>query len=424
MAQVPEGLLERLVRRPERRPALLAALHPAQRREILGQALAHVDVHLAQGHRRAARQLLALAEQMAGEDQEMGYRVARKRVRWLEAEGLVEEAILAMRKLYATYQRSRRHPQRGAELAMELGILLDRAGRKDEALRLFRSAALRYARLGHSYNRAAALFNAASVLYDLGRVGHSLNACLRALQEGGSGHLDMEAHITLQLANSYESRGDVSTAEEFYRYAAEGYRRLNNRKQESDILYRLGWLALRRGEHRAAEPILNRSLQLKREHDYGLGLARYHLSRAESYRSSGLSDAARHHYRAGLGLAALLGAEDLATRCRFGLFLLSGQDSRALPGFLKMSPPTGMESSLARGRHGVYCEQFGDGVGTPAWRQSGGCDASPGDRTFLVRVLKDLSRAWKHAGMVGHEQLRRQERAVQAWQTRSRRKTR
>ena len=274
--------LEALITSPERREEVLRGLDPADRRELLRHLQAHVDVHLAQGHRLAAKVLLGIAAEVAGPDPDLQYGVERARIRWLEREGLPDDAITAMTRLYDSYRRSRRNPHRGAELAMELGILLDRAGRKDEALKLFRGAASRYQRMGQSYNRAAALFNAASVLYDLGRTGHSLRTCLQALKEGGTGHLDMEAHITLQMANSHESHGDPEAAEDCYRLAAEGYQRLNNRKQESDIRYRLGWLALRRGCADEAEPQLQQALELKREHDYGAGLARYHLYRAAS----------------------------------------------------------------------------------------------------------------------------------------------
>lgn len=414
--------LEILVTEPERRPELLQQQDPASRREVLRHLQSHIDVHLAQGHRLAAKVLLGIAAEVAGEDAELQYSVERTRIRWLEKEGLHEDAIAAMARLYESYRRSRKNPQRGAELAMELGILMDRAGRKDEALKLFRGAAERYGRMGQAYNHAAALFNAASVLYDLGRMGHSLKTCLRALKEGGSGHLDMEAHITLQMANSHESQGDPSSAEELYRLAAEGYQRLGNRKQESDIRYRLGWLALRRNHPTEAEPQLQAALELKREHDYGTGLARYHLYRAESYRTAGLPDAARHHYRACLGLAAALGADSLATRARFGLCLLAGGHRRSLPSYLKLPAPPGGEASLNRGRSGVYCEQIGEGAWTALWRQSGGSDAPAEDRTFLARLLKDLARSLRQVGRREYEHLHRQERAVQAWQARAKKR--
>ena len=412
--------LEALVSSPERRAQVLRGLPAVDRRGLVRQLQAHVDVHLAQGHRLAAKVLLNIAAEVAGTDPDLQYGVERARIRWLEQEGLPHDALAAMARLYESHRRSRKSPQRGAELAMELGILLDRSGRKVEALKLFRNAAARYQKMGQSYNRAAALFNAASVLYDLDRVSLSLRTCLVALKEGGAGHLDMEAHITLQMANSHESQGDREAATDCYRLAAEGYQRLNNRKQESEIRYRLGWLALQQGQPQEAEPHLQQALELKRESDYGAGLARYHLYRAESYRSAGLPEAARHHYRACLGIAAALGAEALATRARFGLCLLAGGHKRSLPSYLKLPAPPGGEVSVSRGRKGIYCEQIGEGGRISLWRQSGDPEAPPEDRTFLVRLLKDLARSLGRAGRQEAEQLQRQERAVQAWQNRAR----
>jgi len=411
--------LETLVSNPDRRRELLADLGPPERRHLLRQVQSHVDVHLAQGHRLAARVLLGLAAEVAGSNPDLQYAVEKSRIRWLEQEGLTLEALTALARLYESYQRSRRHPQRGAELAMELGIMLDRSGHKPEALKLFRSAAARYQRLGQAYNRAAAVFNGASVQYDLGRIGPSLRSCRQALQEGGAGHPDLEAHITLQMANSLEADGDLAAASDCYQKAADGYRQLNNRKQESNIRYRLGWLSLQGGRTAEAEPELQQALQVKREHDYGEGLARYHLHRAESYRTAGLPELARYHYRACLGLGVALGAESLATRARFGLCLVAGAHKRSLPSYLKLPAPPGGETSLSRGRKGIYCEHVGDGGRLDLWRQSGEPEAPPEDRTFLARLLKDLGHSLDQLGSRDTEPLRRQERAVEAWQTRT-----
>lgn len=403
--------------------------------QLLEQALAHVDVLMAQGHRTAARRWLMMAEEVVTENAELLYRVERKRIRWLEAEGLQEEAILSMRELFERYRRSRTKPLRAAELCMELGILLDRQGKKQEALRLFRNAASRYERLDHPYNRAAALFNTASVLYDLNRVPDSIRTCHKALDEGGSGHLELETHVTLQLANSYESRHDADSAREWYHYASEGYRRMNNRRQESDILYRLGWMALRAAadekheERRGvlfeeASTFLERALRLKREHDYGLGLARYHLHQAETCRSCGLTLSARQHYLSGLGLSLALGEDGISTRARMGLYLLARQSDRTLPGFLRLTPEKDerVEASIERGRNGVYSEQTGEGTRTALWRQSGGSDNPVVDRTFLARLLEDLSRVWRRNATEGYDQLKRQGREVMQWQKRTKKR--
>ncbi len=409
--------LEALVSCPERRQKLLENLKTEDRRALLRQLQAHVEVHLAQGHRLAARVLLGISSEVAGDSQDLQFGVERTRIRWLEQEGLSEDALAAMTRLYEAHRRRRSTPERGAELAMELGILLDRSGRKAESLKLFRNAAARYRRMGQPYNRAAALFNAASVLYDLGRVGPSLRACREALEEGGAGHLDMEAHIALQMANSHEAQGNLEQAVECYQMAAEGYGGLKNRRQESSIRYRLGWLALQGGLPAEAWPELQRALEIRREHDYGTGLARYHLARAESYRVAGLPEAARVHFRACVSLAVALGNEALATRARFGLCRLAGGHLRSLPSYLKLPAPPGGEESIHRGRKGVYCRQVGEGASQALWSQSGDPERPPEDRPALARLLKDLARSLHLEGLPDSEQLHRQERAVQAWQS-------
>jgi len=407
--------LEALVSCPKRRKELLESLKTEDRRALLRLLQAHVEVHLAQGHRPAARVLLGISAEVAGDSPDLQYGVERTRIRWLEQANLCEEALAAMTRLYEVHRRRRSTPERGAELAMELGILLDRSGHKEESLKLFRNAAARYRRMGQPYNRAAALFNAASVLYDLGRVRPSLRACREALMEGGAGHLDMEAHIALQMANSHEAQGSLEQAVECYQMAAEGYGGLKNRRQESSIRYRLGWLALQRGLPAEAWPQLQRALEIRREHDYGTGLARYHLSRAESYRAAGLPEASRTHFRACVGLAVALGNEGLATRARFGLCLLAGGHLRSLPSYLKLPAPPGGEESVQRGRKGVYCRQIGEGVRQPLWSQSGDPEPPPEDRPALARLLKDLARSLHLEGLPDSEQLHRQEQAVQSW---------
>ncbi|MBI3928864.1 MAG: hypothetical protein HY319_25205 [Armatimonadetes bacterium] len=430
----PVDWLADLVGEPEERPRILAEMTVPERAAVIAQISGHVDVHLAQGHRRAAGELLRLAAEVAGTDQELGYQVARKKIRWLEAKGATELAITLMRNLFDQYRRSRRNPRRGAELAMELGILLDKTGQKQEALKLFRSAIERYGRLGDEYNRAAAQFNAASVLYDLGTqevqgspawkriLSSSVAACERCLSEGGASYLNLQTHVTLQLANSFESQDSEERAREHYRAAADGYNKLGNRKQESDILYRLGWMAMRRGHPLESARDLQKALELKREHDYGTGLALYHLNRAEAYRSAGLGSKAVPHYRSSLALATQLSIDAVCSRARFGLYRISGHGSEMLPSFLKLKVDSAESAeTLSRGRGGLYSEQAGDGFRTTAWRDSGGSESSPGDRTFLARLLEDLSRVWKNTGVLGYEQLRRQGRAVLAWQSRSRR---
>lgn len=409
-------LLTTFITKPGSRREILAEVTPTQRQALLEELLAHHDVLVAEGQRGAAHELLYLGSRVAGDDPELFYRLERKRIGWLDSQGLGGKAIEAMRNLFKTYQRSKSKALRGAELAMELGILLDRSGSKEEALKLFRSAIDRYTRMDHAYNKAAAWFNVASVLYDLGRIQASIKACRRSLKEGGSGHLDLETHVSLQLANSYESDGNEDRAEEFYRCAADGYGRLGNRRQESNILYRLGWMAVKEERFEEANLFLERALELKREHDYGTGLAYYHFHLALGYRSAGLSESASKHFRHALALASAVGNSSLSKRARFGLYRLAQGDGRPLTEYLRAKAPGGGREALQRGKNGLYSDQARDGYRTNVWRETP--EAPIRDRTFLARLLEDLSKVWHSTGVKGHEKLRRQGRAVLAWQAR------
>lgn len=406
-------------REPFHIPASLSTL---DRDRLFEPILAHIDVHLAEGNRQAAGELLRLAFRLFHHDQERYYKIERKYIRWLEGEGRQGEAIYLLQQLLDRYNKARKTPQRTAELTMELGIVLDRYGQKDEALLKFREAIKRYKRLRHAYNKAAAMFNAASVLYDMHRYDESIKICLKALEEGGAGHLDLETHVALQLANSYESLSATSEARDWYQNAADGYHKLNNRKQESDILYRLGWMAMKKSQAVQAQTLLQRALELKRELDYGTGLALYHLHRAEACRGVGLSKKALSHYRTCLSLATILGNDSLASRARFGLYRACAAQNPNLPGFMKLPPAPGAEAVLTQGRGGIYSEQAYDGARTGVYRESGRGDQSLPDRTYLARLLEDLARVRKVTGTEGHEFLYRQGKSVASWQGKSKRK--
>ena len=393
----------------------------ADNQRFLEPLLAHVDVFLAEGNLRAVGELLRLGAFLFQSDPEGRYRLERKRIRWLDASAQSAKAQAAMKTLLDQQNRARKNPHRTAELVMELGIMLDRGGDKQGALTLFRQAIRRYTRLGHSYNRAAALFNSASVLYDLGRHAESIKTCVKALQQGGAGQTELEAHVALQMANAYESKGPIHVARDYYHKATTAYARLRNKKQESDILYRLGWMAMRRNQLTEAYLLLQRALELKRELDYGNGLARYHFHRAEACRSVGLHKKAVVHYRTCLSLASSVSNDGLSARAKFGLFRACGAPSQSLPGFLKLSPAPGGEAMLVGGRGGLFRDHRGEGARTELYREGEAGESPRLDRTFLVRLLEDLARVMKGLEIEGSDRLRDQARAVSAWQLRSRR---
>lgn len=397
-------------------------LNRAEAERLFEPLIAHIDVHLAQGNHQAAGELLRLTFLLVGHDPERCYRLERKKVRWLEACGKSLEAVEHLQALSEKYNRSRRNPHRTAELIMEQGILLDRLGHKQEALKLFRNSVQRYKRLAHGYNLAAALFNTASVLYDLGRHDESIKVCFKAIEEGARNFPDLRTHIALQLANCHESKDDEVRSQDFYRSAAAGYEKLGNRKNESDILYRLGWMALKRGQQRGggsqlreAAKLLQRALELKRELDYGNGLSLYHFHRAEACRSVGLNKKALSHYRTSLSLATQAGADSLATQARFGLFRCCGSLHPNLPGFLKLTAPAGSEGVLSNGRAGLYSNHVSEGYRTYRMKESGISRPAYSDRAPLARLIKDLSRVLNVLNEPGHESLSEQSQAVSRW---------
>jgi tetratricopeptide (TPR) repeat protein len=258
------------------------------------------------------------------------------------------------------------------------------------------------------------------VLYDLGRHADSIKTCVKALEQGGTGHTELEAHVALQMANAYESKGPTHVARDYYHKASTAYARMRNKKQESDILYRLGWMAMRRpNQLKEAQLLLQRSLELKRELDYGNGLARYHFHRAEACRSVGASKKAIVHYRTCFSLAVSVGNDSMATRARFGLFRACAVPSQSLHGFLRLTPAPGGDAMLAGGRSGLFQDHGSDGARTELYREQGD-DAAKPDRQFLVRLLEDLARVLKGLDLEGSEGLRRQGKAVSSWQLRSR----
>ncbi len=414
-------LLFLLIKNPQVTAAELEGLDFERRRFLVKELLAHFDVCVAQGYRGTAVKFLKLAREVAQAEEELQYKVARKRIRWLEAQGLGGKAIEEMTELFEQYRRSRKKRSRGAELAMELGILMDRAGRKDEALDLFRNAIQRYERLGSSvYNLAGAWFNVASVLYDLKRIKPSLRACDKAESLLDGQHKDLQTFIHLQRANGLEVAGDRKKAFAQYKMAATGYSELGNRRQESNILFRLGWLATRKFRMDASsERFFEQALDLKRETDYGTGLCLYHLHLAETARSLDLAGRASNHYRHALALAESLSNDSLSKRARFGLFVLALDEGRPLTEYMRAKAPKRPESSFARAKSGIYSDRGTDGYRVVMWRETP--EPPVKDRTFLARLLIELARVHHRLGRGGFGALKKQSDAVTRWQDRAKR---
>jgi tetratricopeptide (TPR) repeat protein len=291
---------------------------------------------------------------------------------------------------------------------MEFGILQDRHGDKEEALRLFKNAVGRYERAGQVYNLSAAWFNSASVLYDLGRTRAALNCCEKGLESGGQGFLDLRTHLLLQRANCRERTRELTLACSDYLEAAAGYGQLGNRRQQTNILFRVGWLMGRQDRPMESQTMLQKALTLAKELDYAAGLAGFHLHRAQSMVEARLLEVATQHVQQCLPHAKLARQDRIDKLARGLLYRMSGPGRRPLTFYLKAKAPEGSLRALEKAPQGTYAHRSGDGAATRTWRdvpRSAGQDV-----TFLVRLLAELGRR------ACRPELTAQSNAVADWQ--------
>lgn len=378
--------------------------------------LAHFDLHQSQGQRSCAREVLELAERLAGDHVDLHYKWLRKWAKWLESVGRRAEALdLLQAHLLRMRGKKLNNPNRNAELRMELGIMLDRDGQKPEALKFFKDAATRYRKLNHTYNLVAALFNSASVLHDLGLFNEALKVCRKAMSEGASGYKDLSSHIALQMANSLEQQKQTLLACAHYRQAEESYGQNGNRRQQSDILYRLGWLAVREKRYPEGARFLRTALELKRESDYATGLAWYHWSRAEAYRAGGTLKKAVSHYRSALNLALNANLDTVAARCRVILYQLCAKPDQSLPQFLKSGNANAADSIVKQGRAGLYLDHGNDGYSLSLFHEPGDSPRAPLDRRVLARLVQDLEKVTRASGSLPGASLEKQRDALTRW---------
>jgi tetratricopeptide (TPR) repeat protein len=378
-------------------------------RSLLYQELkSHHGLHVAQGNEREAQGLMADLERLSLPVDALAYDFKRALIADFERRGLGGRALELMGGLYRQEGRSRRQPGRAAEIVMEYGILQDRHGDKDEALRLFKSSVGRYERSGQAYNLSAAWFNSASVLYDLGKTKAALNSCEKGLETGGEGFLDLRTHLLLQRANCRERTREYNLACADYLEAAAGYGQLGNRRQQTNILFRVGWLMGRQDRTLESQTMLRQALTLAKELDYAAGLARFHLHRAQSMVEARLLEVATQHVQQCLPHAKLARLDRIDKLARGLLYRMSGPARRPLTFYLKAKAPDGGLRALDKAAQGTYAHRSGDGAATRTWRdvpRSAGQDV-----TFLVRLLAELGRR------ACRPELTAQSNAVADWQ--------
>lgn len=377
-------------------------------RSLLFQELkSHHSLFVAEGHNSESGKMMTAMEFLAGPNDKLAYDHERLTIKEFERLGLGGRALELMGALYQAQGRSRKNKSRAAEIVMEYGILQDRHGEKKEAYRLFKNSIGRYERSGHTYNLAAAWFNSASVLYDLGRTTASLNACEKGLEIGGEEFLDLRTHLLLQRANCRERTKQEGEACRDYLAAASGYGKLGNRRQQSNILFRVGWLLGRQEQFTEAKEKLHEALRLARELDYAAGLAMFHLQRAQFLAEVGHRPRAISHLRSSLPHAKTGRLDKAEKRGRGLLYRLEGAGRRPLTFYLKAKAPDGKKGALDLASRGNYAHRGSDGYATRVWRDSPRTAGK--DAQFLERLLAELSRR------ANRPELLSQSRAVRDW---------
>lgn len=386
----------------------LDTLSEAENRLLFEEIKCHHTLHVAQGNEpEAARMMDALAAIAKGSHL-LEYKLKRLSISEFERRGLGGRALQGMAELYEEYRRSRSHRARSAEVVMEYGILHDRYGDKEEAEKLFRHSIGRYERSGHGYNLAAAWFNTASVLYDLKKVKASINACEKGLELGGQFHLDLRAHLYLQRANCRERTRELALATADYLEAAEGYAKLGQRRQQCNILFRVGWLLGGQKEMLEARNLLNAALRISKELDYAAGLAAFHLRRAQFLMGTVPPARVEQHLQHAVMYGKLARTDKVEKVARGTLYRLHIERKRPLSFYLNARAPEADPKALFKADQGSYSHRVGDGAAVRVWRVAP--RAAGKDVTFLARLLAELGRR------AHRPELERQSRAVQSWQ--------
>lgn len=292
-----------------------------ERKQYAEFFLCYADIHKSVASMPHCLLMLDSADIASEGDKDMEYQAKMKRLELTGAPGSLEYAS-ELKSFYDAWKRSRSFPARGADILMKMGIDGEKRKEFKESLQMFRKAAKRYETLGQDYNLSAALFNCASMLYELGRYADSIKLCHEALDAGGSLFSDLRTGIYLQLGNSCEALNEMAGALTYYNTASAGSLEAQNIQQATGIMYRLGWIALDLGRKESAATLLGLTLQLKKFADWALANVKKHYARAEVLRAMDMRNKAKIFYAASLTLAPYTSG-GFAQKAKFGLYLLS-----------------------------------------------------------------------------------------------------
>lgn len=383
-------LAERLFQTGAGDSAWLAELSAQHRNLLFEEIKSHQSLQVAQGNEPEAALLMGHLLRVAGDDENLIYKFKRLTITEFERRGMGGRALAEMKELYEEYRNKRTHRARSAEVVMEYGILQDRYGDKEEACNLFKHSIGRYERAGHQYNLSAAWFNTASVLYDLGRIRASINACEKGLALGGSRHQDLKTHLLLQRANCRERTKELDLAAEDYLDAADGYDKLGRHRQQCNILFRVGWLFGKQKRVLEARNLLHKALKISKELDYSAGLAKFHLRRAQFLIEFEQGGKVQQHLQHSIMYAKLAKSDKIEKVARGALYRALIKKRRPLTFYMKARAPEANSKALSKATLGTYSHRVSDGAATRVWRvapRSAGKDV-----TFLARLLAELGR--------------------------------
>lgn len=314
-------ILKLASRYPDMLRRFLHDINPGERKQYAEFFLTYADIHKSAGFMPHCLLMLDSADMASEGNKELEFQAQIKRLELTGTPGSLEYAS-ALKAFYDAWKRSRTNPSRGADILMKMGIDSEKRKEFKESLQLFRKAAKRYETLGQDYNLSAALFNCASMLYELGRYADSIKLCHEALDAGGSHFDDLRTGIYLQLGNSCEALNEMAGALTYYNTASAGSLEAQNIQQAAGIMYRLGWIALDLGRKESAATLLGLTLNLKKFADWALANVKKHYARAEILRAMDMRSKAKIFYAASLTLAPYAQG-GFAQKAKFGLYLLS-----------------------------------------------------------------------------------------------------
>ncbi|MFP4499040.1 MAG: tetratricopeptide repeat protein [Vulcanimicrobiota bacterium] len=288
---------------------ILSNLAFETRFNYLRELIYHIDIYMAEGKYGQTDELLTSAEKLenflnidsrgkiSDKVRTLQIITKKKRAKFFDNQGMKRRAI-AQYKLIISELQLPRENNFLAELLMEIGIIEEQLGYKQEAFKKFGKAVKVYGRQKDKFNYEAAMFNCAHVLYDL-RFFRKAEEFCRALIDHYRKTGKMQspiAHAYLEMANIRELKNQGDGARAYYKKALDAYRHLDDKSKMSDILNRIGTFEMEDGNIKSAVNIYQEALGIKTSLDYNTGQATFYENMGDSLRfANNLNDALKYY---------------------------------------------------------------------------------------------------------------------------------